>query len=801
MAVGTVYQTTYNPASYGLNLIINGNGGSAPASVSAYKTSSSQTVTVSKDIPSTAPTRTGYTFLGYAVGSASNGVSKQPGNTMSYTFTRIPTTSTTTTQYLDGTTYVITNWNCRNQAYDYNLYAKWQANTYTVSYNANGGTGAPAAQTKTYGVNLTLSSTVPTRTNYVFKGWATSSSATTAAYQAGGTYSANSAVTLYAVWEMAGSVLSTVTSSVEIGSSGSASWNILDAAFTYQLVVTCGSAPSVTVDVAANTSSASFTIPSSWLNAITNAASATATATLTTYNSGSAMGSSYLPFTVTVPSSVVPTISSFTATHYSSNATVAGWAAFTQGYSQADLSVSATAGTGASIASVAFTGPSVNQNGDLLAVRTGILSSPGTNTFTVTITDSRGRSASDTVPVTVYPYASPTIISIETMRANADGTTNNSSGAYMKVRPIYSLSSVNSNNSFTAQTLSYCAHGAGTPVATITCASGTYYGPPGTLWAINQADAYDVTVSVTDALGNTATITVTLPGTSGIWYGRTNDRLGLGDAPDGPGMWSSWDAYFKGVVDVIPRRVSKQITSSGWFRVLEYAAGNLAEAQGAIGFDIDLTIGKDGIGSEAHKISLYGVYGKIAFKDESSTSQTQYIDKIRYTYENSSPNSAYVDIHLSSNPQSVVTVDFDVNVKPSSQQYFKALALDSVADTPSGETVLTTYLLSANTPSSGSGYQMLADGTMLQWGEKNGISFSATNMVSGSIQMTKSFVDTNYVVVASPLTTGVNQYLFRLGVNPNTADTFDWVLGSGDSSNITITGRGFKWIAIGRWKQ
>ena len=77
--------------------------------------------------------------------------------------------------------------------------------TFTVSYNANGGTGAPASQTKTYGVNLTLSSTIPTRAGYAFKGWATSSTGTVA-YQAGGTYSANSAVTLYAVWELLGNV-------------------------------------------------------------------------------------------------------------------------------------------------------------------------------------------------------------------------------------------------------------------------------------------------------------------------------------------------------------------------------------------------------------------------------------------------------------------------------------------------------------------------------------------------------------------------------------------------------------------
>ena len=47
-----------------------------------------------------------------------------------------------------------------------------KSNPYTVNYqvvyNANGGSGAPGAQTKTHGVNLTLSTTKPTRTGYTF---------------------------------------------------------------------------------------------------------------------------------------------------------------------------------------------------------------------------------------------------------------------------------------------------------------------------------------------------------------------------------------------------------------------------------------------------------------------------------------------------------------------------------------------------------------------------------------------------------------------------------------------------------
>ena len=72
--------------------------------------------------------------------------------------------------------------------------------SYTVSYNANGGSGAPSSQTKWKDQTLTLSSTKPTRTGYTFLGWSTSSSATSATYAAGGSYTANSAATLYAVW-------------------------------------------------------------------------------------------------------------------------------------------------------------------------------------------------------------------------------------------------------------------------------------------------------------------------------------------------------------------------------------------------------------------------------------------------------------------------------------------------------------------------------------------------------------------------------------------------------------------------
>lgn len=123
--------------------------------------------------PTGRPSRAGHTFNGWFNSGINNGTLYQPGQTVG----SLP-----------------------DQAIIW--YAWWTAYTYTVKYNANGGSGAPGQQTKTYGVTLTLSSTKPTRTNYTFKGWSTSSGSTTVAYAAGGSYTANATITLYAIWEL-----------------------------------------------------------------------------------------------------------------------------------------------------------------------------------------------------------------------------------------------------------------------------------------------------------------------------------------------------------------------------------------------------------------------------------------------------------------------------------------------------------------------------------------------------------------------------------------------------------------------
>ena len=121
---------------------------------------------------STKPTKTGYTFKGWTNNPNSTEVIWTAGGKYTINASR-------------------------------KLYAVWQAKTYTVSYNANGGSGAPKSQTKTHGKDLTLSSTKPTRTNYNFEGWTNDPNSTEIIWTAGGKYTIDASRKLYAVWTLA----------------------------------------------------------------------------------------------------------------------------------------------------------------------------------------------------------------------------------------------------------------------------------------------------------------------------------------------------------------------------------------------------------------------------------------------------------------------------------------------------------------------------------------------------------------------------------------------------------------------
>lgn len=177
----------------------------------------------------------------------------------------------------------------------------------------------------------------------------------------------------------------------------------------------------------------------------------------------------------------------------------------------------------------------------------------------------------------------------------------------------------------------------------------------------------------------------------------------VADAPTGETVITTYDfsangtgdITCNGVLDVTQRRCSATLSSAGWYRVMNYTQSTAAYNQGATGAEIvfHITRRRTNAGEETHEVKLLCNYNDVSFMDEVSKSLSGYqrIDKIRYTYDS---DGAHVDIHVN-NTSPAVCVDFEVYCEPDRQSYYTAAALASVADAPSGETVLTTHSFAA----------------------------------------------------------------------------------------------------------
>ena len=185
---------------------------------------------------------TTYYYMGYATGD--------DGNLTSYPYLVYVTTST------------VRGW-FKENVFPYA--------TYTVTYNANGGSGAPSSQTKTHGTTLTLSSTTPTRSGYTFVGWGTSATDTSSNYSAGGSYTANASITLYAIWKK--TITLTYSANGGSGAPSSQSATVYNATTSYTFTIS-STKPTKTGytflgwDISSSATSASFqageTITMSW---------------------------------------------------------------------------------------------------------------------------------------------------------------------------------------------------------------------------------------------------------------------------------------------------------------------------------------------------------------------------------------------------------------------------------------------------------------------------------------------------------------------------------------------------------
>lgn len=241
-------------------------------------------------------------------------------------------------------------------------------------------------------------------------------------------------------------------SSVNMGASITINMPRAASAFTHTLTYKFGNATG-TIGSGLGTRKA-WEVPLTLANQIPSGTSGTCAITCKTYNGSTLIGTKTVSFKANVPASVVPTISAVSMAETVSGL-AAQFGAFVQGKSKVKISITAAGAYGSTIKTYKANVDGKDYSG--AAPTTGTLSS-GSKTVTITVTDSRGRTAKTTKTLTVVAYSAPTIPILSAVRALADGT-DNYEGQHGKIALSFSVASVGGKNT-SIYTLEYKAKSA-----------------------------------------------------------------------------------------------------------------------------------------------------------------------------------------------------------------------------------------------------------------------------------------------------------------------------------------------------
>ena len=279
--------------------------------------------------------------------------------------------------------------------------------------------------------------------------------------------------------------------------------------------------------------SASFTPPVSLATQIPSAETGALTVRVTTFNGSTQIGDPVTKsINLKVPTNMVPSLSGLSATRID-NGVPSSWGIYVKGKSQVKITASGANGAqGSTIVGYSISGPGLSINAS--SGTSEVLSSTGTLTYTCTVTDTRGRTASKTVSINVVDYTYPNI-SMSAERCTSDGT-KSINGTYLRIVITFSYASVSGKNSIASKSCS--CNG----VSNSLFASGTAF-----VLAANCSigNHYTVSASVKDALGNTATASVEVTTSYRILnVNKNKNGLAIGKFSEKAAFEVNMDSYF-----------------------------------------------------------------------------------------------------------------------------------------------------------------------------------------------------------------------------------------------------------------
>lgn len=245
--------------------------------------------------------------------------------------------------------------------------------------------------------------------------------------------------------------------SLECGSTIKISGTSASSKFSHKVYVTWNGTKTHIKTIASGTTTPSFsyTIPTSWEKDLPNSTSGIATFTLETFSGSNSVGSKSVNATIKVRSSVVPSIDSIKVTD--ANSVCAEIGQIVQSQSRLKFAITYSGAQGSTVTSVStkFEGQTYNSS----SFTTGTVQGSGTLSYVITVTDSRGRTASKSGSVTVSAYSSPSLTNVTAKRANSSYVVDEASGTYALLHFKVGFTSL-SNKNATSFYIQYRASGA-----------------------------------------------------------------------------------------------------------------------------------------------------------------------------------------------------------------------------------------------------------------------------------------------------------------------------------------------------
>lgn len=331
------------------------------------------------------------------------------------------------------------------------------------------------------------------------------------------------------------SSVSLSTTSAYMGTKVTISPERMSSSFTHDLAYSFAGAAYTTIATGVGTSY-TWTIPDLAAK-VPNADSGALVIRCTTKNGSTTIGSKTVKMTAKVPTSVVPVISSITTAE-----AVSGLAdqfgALIQNKSKVKATIAAAGTQGSTIKTYSATFQGVAYTGSTWT--SGLLTKSGTHALKVTVTDSRGRTATKSVNVVVHAYTPPVITNFEAWRCTETGEAAHD-GTAMTVRYSYNVPALHGGNTASGKVQrKLTTDTEWQTVALTTALSATNGGgllTPVASFVFSADSQWDMRLAVTDYFGATTYFAVVIPTAEVVMDIRADGTgMGLGKVAELPGV-------------------------------------------------------------------------------------------------------------------------------------------------------------------------------------------------------------------------------------------------------------------------